>query len=40
MEHVRLDKKGVIEEVKQAGFRLTGEEDFLRANYFLEFTKN
>jgi predicted methyltransferase len=40
MEHVRLDKKGVIEEVKQAGFRLTGEEDFLRANYFLEFSKD
>jgi predicted methyltransferase len=40
MEHVRLDKKGVIEEVKQAGFRLTGEEGFLRANYFLEFAKD
>jgi predicted methyltransferase len=40
MEHVRLDKKGVIAEVKQAGFRLTGEENFLRANYFLEFTKD
>jgi predicted methyltransferase len=39
MEHVRLDKQGVIEEVEQAGFRLTGEEDFLRANYFLEFVK-
>jgi ubiquinone/menaquinone biosynthesis C-methylase UbiE len=39
MEHVRLDKKGVIEEVKRAGFRLTGEHDFLRANYFLEFAK-
>jgi predicted methyltransferase len=40
MEHVRLDRKGLIEEVRQAGFRLTGEENFLRANYFLEFTKN
>jgi predicted methyltransferase len=39
MEHVRLDKKGVIEEVEQSGFRLTGEENFLRANYFLTFTK-
>jgi predicted methyltransferase len=40
MEHVRLDKKGVIEEVGQAGFRLTGEENFLRANYFLAFIKD
>jgi predicted methyltransferase len=40
MEHVRLDKKGVIEEVRQAGFRLLGEDDFLQANYFLEFIKD
>jgi predicted methyltransferase len=40
MEHVRLNKQGVIEEVKQAGFHLTEEESFLRANYFLTFTKD
>ncbi|MES9991476.1 MAG: methyltransferase domain-containing protein [Candidatus Thiodiazotropha sp.] len=40
MEHVRLDKMGVIKEVQQAGFRLLGEESFLRANYFLKFIKD
>jgi predicted methyltransferase len=39
MEHVRLDRKGVIAEVEQSGFRLSGEENFLRANFFLTFTK-
>jgi predicted methyltransferase len=35
-----LNKQGVIEEVNQAGFQLAGEENFLRANYFLTFTKD
>ncbi|MCG8037149.1 MAG: methyltransferase domain-containing protein [Candidatus Thiodiazotropha taylori] len=39
MDHVRLDRKGVIGEIEQSGFRLSGEESFLRANYFLTFTK-
>jgi predicted methyltransferase len=39
MEHVRLDRKGVIAEVEHSGFRLSGEENFLRANYLLTFTK-
>jgi predicted methyltransferase len=40
MEHVRLNKKGVIQEVRQAGFRLLGEDDFLQANYILQFVKD
>ncbi|MCG7899977.1 MAG: methyltransferase domain-containing protein [Candidatus Thiodiazotropha lotti] len=39
MDHVRLDRDGVIAEIEQSGFRLSGEENFLRANYFLTFTK-
>ncbi|MBV2091237.1 MAG: methyltransferase domain-containing protein [Candidatus Thiodiazotropha sp. (ex Ctena orbiculata)] len=39
MDHVRLGRDGVIAEIEQSGFRLSGEENFLRANYFLTFTK-
>ncbi|NIR58114.1 MAG: class I SAM-dependent methyltransferase [Gammaproteobacteria bacterium] len=39
MAHVRAGKQQVIEEVRAAGFRPAGEEDFLRVNYFLWFEK-
>lgn len=39
MQHVRADKRTVIKEVESAGFRLVGEESFLKSNYFIVFAK-
>lgn len=39
MNHVRADKPTVIKEIEAAGFQLTREENFLRTNYFLVFSK-
>jgi len=39
MQHVRADRDRVVEEVRQAGFRLVEEPDFLTENYFLRFEK-
>lgn len=39
MNHVRADRATVIREVEAAGFRLVGEEGFLRVNYFLRFER-
>jgi ubiquinone/menaquinone biosynthesis C-methylase UbiE len=39
MSHVRANREEVIEELLKAGFVLSGEEDFLRENYFLRFRK-
>lgn len=39
LQHVRADKRTVIKEIEQAGFQLTREENFLRSNYFLVFSK-
>jgi predicted methyltransferase len=39
IQHVRGGKPTVVKEVESAGFRLTEDRDFLRANYFLRFQK-
>jgi SAM-dependent methyltransferase len=39
MSHVRANREEVIEELNDAGFKLAGEEDFLRENFFLRFRK-
>jgi len=39
MGHVRLDKLQTIHEVEQSGYKLIGEYDFLKENYFLVFNK-
>jgi predicted methyltransferase len=39
MNHVRADKKRVIREIEDTGFKLIGEEPILRTNYFLRFKK-
>jgi predicted methyltransferase len=39
MEHVRADRRTVIEEIEAQGFRLIDEKDVLRENYFLVFAK-
>ena len=40
MQHVRADRDQVVAEVRQAGFRLVEEPDFLTENYFLRFEKH
>ena len=39
MRHVRADKQTVIREIEGAGFQLQNQEDFLKVNYFLRFTR-
>ncbi len=39
LEHVRVGKEEVIREIEAAGFRFTGQGDFLRENYFLKFMR-
>lgn len=39
MSHVRTDRKAVIKEVEQAGFKFDSEVDILMTNYFLRFIK-
>lgn len=39
MGHVRAGKDTVIEEITQAGFRLSDDKPILRTNYFLVFSK-
>ena len=39
MQHVRAGRQSVVKEIESAGFRLIGEENFLRGNYFLRFEK-
>jgi predicted methyltransferase len=39
MTHVRASKEEVIAELREAGFDLVEEQDFLRENYFLRFLK-
>ncbi len=39
MQHVRVGRQSVVKEIELAGFRLMGEENFLRGNYFLRFEK-
>ena len=39
MGHVRGNKTQVIEELKEAGFRLVDDKPLMRTNYFLEFVK-
>lgn len=39
MSHVRTDKKAVIREIEQAGFKLQSETDILKTNFFLRFIK-
>ncbi|WP_295579113.1 class I SAM-dependent methyltransferase [uncultured Lamprocystis sp.] len=40
LQHVRADRDQVVAEVRQAGFRLVEEPDFLTENYFLRFEKH
>ena len=40
MRHVRGNKDQVIEELREAGFRLVDDKPLMRANYFLEFVKS
>jgi ubiquinone/menaquinone biosynthesis C-methylase UbiE len=40
MGHVRSNKTQVIEELREAGFRLVDDKPLLRTNYFLEFVKS
>jgi hypothetical protein len=37
--HVRAGRETVIAEIEAAGFALLRSHDFLRENYFLEFTR-
>lgn len=39
MGHVRADQATVVEEIQAAGFKLMREEDLLRENYFLVFSR-
>lgn len=39
LHHVRAGKHTVIDEIKAAGFSLSGEETFLTKNYFIVFKK-
>jgi ubiquinone/menaquinone biosynthesis C-methylase UbiE len=39
MSHVRLDKKTVIKEIEQTGFKFESELNILKSNYFLWFVK-
>ena len=39
LQHVRIDKKGVIDEVEQAGFRLVEEKNLLQAKYVVQCSK-
>ena len=38
IDHVRMDKEGVIKEIESAGFKLEEDIDFLKVNYFLRFS--
>lgn len=40
MQHVRAGQQTVVKEIESAGFRLIGEKNFLRGNYFLRFQKH
>lgn len=39
MSHVRADKKTVIKEIEQAGFKMQKESGLLQTNYFIWFVK-
>lgn len=39
MEHVRTDKKTVIQEIEAAGFRLVDDRALMKTNFFLRFVK-
>ena len=39
MSHVRSDKKAVIKQIEQAGFKFKSESELLKSNYFLWFEK-
>jgi predicted methyltransferase len=38
-EHVRIDKRGAIQEIEAAGFKLVEDKKLMRENYFLVFTQ-
>ena len=40
MSHTRTDKETVIREIESAGFTLSEDRDFLKANYYLRFTRS
>ena len=39
MSHARADRKSVIREVESEGFELTEDQDFLKTNFYLRFTR-
>jgi len=39
IEHVRIDKRGAIQEIEAAGFKLLEDKKLMRENYFLVFTR-
>lgn len=39
MEHVRIDKETVIQEIESAGFRLVDDLPLMQTNFFLRFVK-
>lgn len=39
MSHTRADKKAVINEVEQEGFKLIEDQDFLKTNFYLRFMR-
>jgi ubiquinone/menaquinone biosynthesis C-methylase UbiE len=39
LDHVRAEKKLIIQEIEAAGFRLTADKKLLKENFFLRFTK-
>jgi predicted methyltransferase len=39
LNHVRAEKKSVVQEIEAAGFRLTADKKLLKENFFLCFTK-
>jgi len=39
LDHVRADKKSVIQEIEAAGFRLVADKKLLKENFFLRFKK-